>query len=310
MIIIFSITEDYSTSRVINWLINLKKEFIRINENTDARLISLTRDTFILSIDGMNINSEEITKVWYRRGDVDFFKNFKSRLIERYLATENASLMQYLHHIFDKKESINNFRTREINKLYLLELCNRFKILSPNFIVTGNKAALVNFYQSEKSIISKPLDTPFSIFDQDNFVHLAYTTEITKKDIDKLPDEFVPTFFQQKIVKAYEIRAFYLNGEFYAMAIFSQSNKKTDVDFRNYDFSKPNRINPYEFPVGYQKKIKKLLDAIGLNCASFDVVFSKDDYQYYFLDLNPIGQFGMVSDPCNYNLEKAIALQL
>ncbi|MNR06137.1 hypothetical protein D3C85_1222000 [compost metagenome] len=53
-----------------------------------------------------------------------------------------------------------------------------------------------------------------------------------------------------------------------------------------------------------------MLDAYGLNCASFDVIYSSDDAQYYFLDLNPVGQFGMVSTPCNYNLEKEIALAL
>ena len=28
---------------------------------------------------------------------------------------------------------------------------------------------------------------------------------------------------------------------------------------------------------------------------------------YYFLEINRIGQFGMVSIPCNYNIEKKIA---
>jgi hypothetical protein len=32
--------------------------------------------------------------------------------------------------------------------------------------------------------------------------------------------------------------------------------------------------------------------------------------EYVFLEVNPIGQFGMVSAPCNYNLEKKIAQYL
>ncbi|GGH13352.1 grasp-with-spasm system ATP-grasp peptide maturase [Pedobacter zeae] len=310
MILIFSITDDYSTAMVINWLIQLKKNFIRINEDTDVKLISITEKDFILNINGTKIHSNEITKIWYRRGDIDLVKNFKSEHISNYLLSENESLMEYLHFTFDKKDGINNFKTRDINKLRLLDLCSKLKILAPNFIVTGNKEALQEFYNQEKNIISKPLNAPLTIFDTDNFIHLTYTAEITAADIEALPNEFVPTFFQKNILKTYEIRCFYLNGNFYAMAIFSQSNNKTKVDFRNYDRSKPNRITPYQFPKYYERKIKSLLDTIGLNCASFDVVLSKEDQQYYFLDLNPIGQFGMVSSPCNYNLEKEIALNL
>lgn len=310
MIIIFSINNDYSTSRVINWLINMNKKFIRINENTEVKLISLKEDDFVISIDGKSISSKEITKIWYRRGDINFSKIFSKKLINKYLDSENESLTQYFRYVLDKKASTNNFRTRDINKLYVLDLCNRFNILAPNFMVTGNKDILRDFYNEEKSIISKPIDAPFSIFDAGNSIHLSYTSEITQEDIQRLPNEFVPTFFQRNIIKDYEIRCFYLNGSFYAMAIFSQNNNKTNVDFRNYDFAKPNRVTPYQFPGTYERKIKKMLDAIGLNCASFDVVFSKEDHQYYFLDLNPIGQFGMVSYPCNYNLEKEIALNL
>lgn len=68
MILIFSITDDYSTAMVINWLLHLKKKFIRINEDTDAKLISITEKDFIININGKTIHSNEITKIWYRRG--------------------------------------------------------------------------------------------------------------------------------------------------------------------------------------------------------------------------------------------------
>ncbi|TDG35652.1 grasp-with-spasm system ATP-grasp peptide maturase [Pedobacter changchengzhani] len=310
MILIFSINDDYSTSRVINWLIHLKKEFIRINENTDINIISLTEKNFIISIDGITFYSDKITKIWYRRGDINLFKQHTSQLIKKYLSIESASLSEYMRYSFDKIESINNFETRDINKLYLLDLCKKNNILVPRFIVTSEKEILFGFYNEENNIISKPLNMPFSIIDASHSIHQAYTAEILINDINQLPDKFIPTFFQKNIIKEYEIRCFYLNGKFYAMAIFSQKNKNTNVDFRNYDNLKPNRVTPYQFPKSYEKKIKNLLDKIGLNCASFDVVVSKEDRQYYFLDLNPIGQFGMVSDPCNYNLEKEIALHL
>ena len=36
---------------------------------------------------------------------------------------------------------------------------------------------------------------------------------------------------------------------------------------------------------------------------------NKND-NYYFLEINPVGQYGMVADPCNYELDKLIAKYL
>ncbi len=48
------------------------------------------------------------------------------------------------------------------------------------------------------------------------------------------------------------------------------------------------------------------MDNLGLDTGSIVLIKSKDD-QWYFLEVNPVGQFGMVSYPCNYYLERKIA---
>ncbi len=51
------------------------------------------------------------------------------------------------------------------------------------------------------------------------------------------------------------------------------------------------------------------MDKIGLNCGSLDFIVDIND-KFYFLEVNPTGQFGMVDFPCNYNLHKIVAEQL
>ena len=51
------------------------------------------------------------------------------------------------------------------------------------------------------------------------------------------------------------------------------------------------------------------MNRIDLDCGSIDLIYSVDE-TYYFLEVNPIGQFGMVSYPCNYNIEALIARTL
>lgn len=90
------------------------------------------------------------------------------------------------------------------------------------------------------------------------------------------------------------------------MAIHSQLDAKTNVDFRNYNFEKPNRTIPYDLPKGIKNKIDKLMKELKLNCGSLDMILDLEN-NYYFIEVNPVGQFGMVSNPCNYYLHKQIA---
>jgi glutathione synthase/RimK-type ligase-like ATP-grasp enzyme len=46
-----------------------------------------------------------------------------------------------------------------------------------------------------------------------------------------------------------------------------------------------------------------------LDTGSIDIVRTTDG-RYVFLEVNPVGQFGMVSVPCNYNLELKVAKYL
>lgn len=50
----------------------------------------------------------------------------------------------------------------------------------------------------------------------------------------------------------------------------------------------------------------KLMD---LNTGSIDMIKNKNN-EYIFLEVNPVGQFSMVSYPCNYYIEEKIASYL
>ena len=124
-----------------------------------------------------------------------------------------------------------------------------------------------------------------------------------------IPTKFSPSLFQGYIEKEYELRIFFLDDSFYSMVIFSQSNEKTKIDFRNYDIEKPNRVCPYSLPKKIERKITKLMNTIGLNTGSIDMIKSTDG-NYYFLEVNPSGQFGMTGIPCNYDLYEKVASYL
>lgn len=180
------------------------------------------------------------------------------------------------------------------NKIDILNLAVEVGLKIPDTIIANNFDRIrTNDY------ITKPLDNGTS-FIHDNRKYTIFTTIISK-----INRKFIPSLIQEKIEKKYEIRTFYLDGECYSMAIFSQNDKQTQVDFRQYNYSKPNRNIPYKLPLEIEEKLKKLMDGLQLKTGSIDIIKGIDG-EYYFLEVNPVGQFGMTSKPCNYNLEKKI----
>ncbi|MDM1050110.1 hypothetical protein [Sphingobacterium hotanense] len=49
------------------------------------------------------------------------------------------------------------------------------------------------------------------------------------------------------------------------------------------------------------------MKGLGFNTGSIDLILTPDG-DYVFLEINPEGQFGMVSHPCNYFLEREMAI--
>lgn len=165
----------------------------------------------------------------------------------------------------------------------------------------------MSFYEINNQIIIKPISNAI-FFKKDQKVHSMYTTRVTKKIISNMPEYFFPILVQHEIKKDFEIRTFYLDEKFYSAAIISQNDSQTSVDFRNYNFDNPNRIIPYKIPDEIECKLKCIMKELNLETGSIDMIYSNN--KYYFLEINPMGQYDMISAPCNLMLPKHIAFFL
>lgn len=312
MILILSEENDESTCHVIDWLNHSKKSFFRINSNDRIVFQKFSKTTFIIKVKGQLIDSDKIEAFWYRKGPLNNVVDLPYLLNNQYyndlkfhLLYENNTLIYMLHNILLDKTPLSNHFTRRVNKLEVLHLAEQCGLTTPKTLVTSEKTELVRFINKYGKVITKPLDGPLVMQNQDD-MYMTYTEMITDEFLTKLPDTFFPGYFQQNIEKKYEIRVFSIKNEHYAMCIFSQTDEQTSVDFRRYNWTFPNRTVPYDLPAETGFALSKLLHDLGLNTASSDIIVTPDD-EYVFLEVNPVGQFGMVSFPCNYYLEKIIA---
>lgn len=319
MILIYSIKSDETTNKVIDWLDFFNEKWRRINllhfgDNTNFT-INFSNNKKVLSIenDFQNINIKKVKSVWLRRYSYYSPFNYSNdidldslRYIRNNIEEEKTSVWELLNrNLFKREKWLNHFESIKISKMKQLELAINLKINIPHTIITTQKSDLIKFKKNHINIVIKPIETFGShIINGNSYTPL--TRMVSDDFIDSLDDTFFPILCQKYIEKDYEIRSFYLNGSFYSMAMFTQKSEKTKIDSRNHDEQNPTRNVPYQLSSALEEKLKYFMNLQNLNCGSFDFIRSNDN-KLYFLEVNPVGQFGNVSYCCNYSLEKKIA---
>lgn len=326
MILLLSKDFDSSTNDVIDWLYHYEQPFKRINgedylkANFSYQYEISNNAENVLSIGDIHLNT--ITAIWYRRW-ITYNFTFKDALenidakyktaiadVKNNLVQETRKSYKPFFEFLKKsnKKSLPLMSSLVINKVDVLENAKEEGINIPDSIVCNTKSALLEFKKKHTSIITKPLSEVITYEGEDK-LYYTRTVLIGSDEIESLEDEFFPSFFQKYIEKEIEIRSFYLEGEFYSMAIFSQADEQTKIDFRDYNDEDPNRTVPFNLPKVLEEKLHKLMVRLKLNTGSLDLILSPNG-TFYFLEVNPVGQFGMTSYPCNYYLEKKIAQAL
>lgn len=317
-ILILSKPDDISTSNVMKWIHYLDSniQIIRLDSsslyNCKVDNIDLGSD-LIVKIDSKIIDAEEINVVWTRKwGTAPKFNFLKQKsYLERKL---NYDVIQNLQEEF---EVFFQFFIYKLSQNKLLYWLNKPLYIYPNKLIQlilAKECGLCVPYSSltshisEKELtenkITKHLSNCFNIHDS-NGLYGTYTTQVESISTGK---DFFCSLIQEKIDKKYEIRSFYLAGRIYSIAIFSQSNIKTKIDYRFYDYENPNREEYIKIPEEIHLKIKKLMNKLHLETGSIDFIVDKNG-KYIFLEVNPCGQYD-IFNMCNIYPDKLIASHL
>lgn len=314
MILILSGDSDVSTDLVIDWLILKKTNFIRINSlDFLNKPYSIDIEKNTLKIGKNTIDLDTINIVWYRKfGNYQTFKDFEYQ--KKIMTFESLELIQkefyqtisFVLQVLRKKKWITNPFNEAGNKPFVLLKAKEAGLDISTTYLTNSKEFLGKI---KDQVIVKTIKDQITIQDKKTkkWIHGMFTNEVI--DFEGLPDLFMPSYLQKKIDKEYELRIFYINKKIFTSVIFSQADEQTSLDFRKYNRDKPNRYLPYNLPEKIKRSIVKFMESIDLNCGSIDFIKGIDG-NYYFLEVNIVGQFGMIDFPCNFGLHELVADEL
>lgn len=322
MVLILSQDNEITTNRVIDWLKYYKVAYVRLNQESKKEIISLTIDNQgnksmkILVDNNKIIDLSKIRACWYRRGDIslsnfsdtiDFTdENYLNEYLEIKKSHELKSIENYIYDRIKSSKSLCDYHAARINKLIVLNYAREVGFKIPETYILTKKTDLIALINKYGRLITKSIAEGLQYRDETSY-YQSYTEVIDSDFIKEMDDNFFPSLFQPLLDKKFELRIFYMPDKIHAIAIMSQENEKTKVDFRHYDTERPNRDMVYDLPKHIQNKIKKLMTKLNDNIGVMDIVVTTRN-EYVFLETNPVGQFGgMVSEPGNFNIHKSIA---
>ncbi len=316
-ILIISNYNDPSTDIVIDWIIFKKKVPFRLTYEDFIQDFNVSKKLFNNESSQTIIYHKKtkfhIESAWFRSETNNDFQskyfkkiinNFELNGIQKYLRFENIKAKQLFLGYSDIRW-LSEFDISNINKFHTL---NKAKILGlkiPETLITNNKPDILSFLRKHKNtgLILKSIGENLSLLIENKTSFFQPIKVINEKSVNNLPDFFMPSLFQEKINKEFDLRVFYLNGVCYSMSIHTNKD-----DYREGYMEAC--YNPFQLPKSICIRVHKLMKTLKLNIGCIDFVKEKASNNYYFLEINPNGQFGFVSSFCNYKLEQEIAKYL
>ena len=305
MVLIISRFFESTILEVVNWLRLNNSKFLILNSKCQIDFyfkINQEQEIFI-----NDINLRKINSLWYRNGELN--SNAKIEIgskslqnqINKFLSSEWKVLSDFFFNNFHEKKVLGDYLLKEYNKLDQLVLAKKCGFNIPNTII-GTKQADFDSV-NDLSKITKPVNNIFIATDED-FQLSSYAKEITNEHIQNRKGTFFPSLIQEKIQRKYEIRIFFIKTRLFPMAIFNDN--RNAIDIREYNSANNIRYVPYVLNNSIKNKIMDFINRAGLSTGSIDIIVTPQN-EFYFLEVNPCGQYDYLNKYCNYYIEKEIA---
>ena len=304
MVLIISDRVEETEIEVCDWVRRL---------NSKCEIISTVDFLNDINIDYNNksknvsffLNGIYVKSIWVRRdrfSSKNYLQNNIPKIININLDLETDTLKEFiLEKGYNNMNILSSYSNIKLNKLKVLRIASDVGLMVPDYIITNRKKTLKQFIKEHNKVISKASyeNLQFNIKSKNFF---QYVEVFDKTGIKKIPNKFFPSFFQKFVPQKYEIRAFYFNGEIYAMANILSDRLSGDIRRTGYVI----RRIPYIFHQIDIEKITLLMNNLNLTIGALDFIIDYKD-KVHFLEVNPNGNFLVTSKKSNYNLEEKVA---
>jgi glutathione synthase/RimK-type ligase-like ATP-grasp enzyme len=309
-ILILASRYDFACDYVISRLRSLGATYFRLNSE-DLPQFELTLDprgpALIGELPGarFTILPEKLNSIYFRRPV--FLRHLPAsiRSQEDQFALEQWAAFIRSLMLFEECRWINSpmHTYRAEHKPLQLATAARMGFAVPETIITNSPKHIEQEFGGAASVAIKGLDTVFVQSEETDL--FGYTSIVKPSEIAQVPLHSAPLIVQKAILDKTDLRVTVVGEQAFCAAI-TVGGLKIDGDWRlqkrNTEFS------AYELPEEISRKCIEITHALGLTFGAIDLVFSKGEY--YFLEINPTGEWAWLVDTAGFPLDEIIAKQL
>lgn len=309
MIILLTNREDITADYVVLELRRRKVDFFRFNTEDFPLKVTLSlnySDGSFFQTTNRTIPLSDIQSIWYRRPVLPDFSTIKLEAgVEEFCTKESFAALEGTWPLLDCMWVSNPFNIRKAEiKPFQLKTASEIGLKTPKTLVSNNPEIIKNFYlENNKKVIIKPIKT--SLVKSHEKENIIFTSSVESFHIDKINTCIqIPSIYQEKLLKKYDLRVTVIGKHVFPVEIHSQDYQASSIDWRKGENPKIAHMK-HELPKEVTAKCLQLNQILGLEFSAIDFVLTPDG-EYYFLEINPNGQWAWIEERTGYNLTESL----
>ncbi len=289
-ILIITCSYDKTVDYIMNKY-NHKADFFRFNVDLFSEYkVTISAINWEITHGNNTISKETTTSIYYRKPAFPDTSEFDIEY-RRMIKSDILAIIDGLTNSFDGTVITKPYLLRRAeNKVYQLVYAQQHSILMPESFVGNNN----QWEHLSKPRIIKPLS--IGKIATSSGIGIIQTNLMHDEDCyDNI--ELTPVYIQNYVQKSYEVRVTVIDDNYFAVKIISDNS----VDWRNGN----NQYELIDVPEEIRECIQKMMKEFQLRFGAIDYIVD-DDGNWYFLEINPNGQWQWLECILNLSISDSI----
>lgn len=262
----------------------------------------------LLEYGNYSISTEQVQAVWMRRlWEPGLSKELAPQFQEACVRESQATLEGFWDSLkearwVDDLERINYASS----KLRQLRIASEVGFVIPQTLVTNKASAAREFFHQVNGQMVAKLLTALSYSMEANSSFFLYTSIVKEEDLQDAESlRYCPMVFQEQIPKQQELRVVYVNGNVFVGALNANVYAAAKADWRKPGVD-VGAWQHHQLPDEVVRRLQAFMSRFGLKFGSLDFIVTPSG-EYVFLEINPIGEWGMLEKDLELPISSAIA---
>lgn len=259
-----------------------------------------------MDLDGQEIDAAEVEAVWTRSL---WPPDLGEELDPEHRAACSSQAREAMRGFFlglDGARWINDLHAmaRAENKLVQLRAARRSGLTIPRTLITNEPERVRRFHADLAGrVVTKLLaGLTFGMHRTEGTFH---TSEVGEEDLEHLDGlRYSPMIFQEKVDKDCELRVMYIAGRTFAGAVRAAGTRGA-TDWRRAEVTEAG-WEPAEIPEELIAAMGRFMAELGIRQGAFDFIRTPGG-EHMFLEVNPVGEWGMLERDLNLPITEAVA---